>query len=405
MKNGKIAGIGANLSVPGGTAEIDARGKQITPGMIDCHSHTALDAVNEGTNSVTAECRIQDVIDSEDVNIYRQLAGGTTCANLLHGSANSIGGQNQIVKWRWGADAEGLMFAEAPPGIKFALGENVTQSNFDHNDLRYPYSRMGVEKTIRQAFTLARDYEAARKRGDVGRDLRMDALVEVLNGKRKVHCHSYRQDEILMMIRVADEFGFKIGTFQHVMEGYKVADEIAKHGAGASTFSDWWAYKFEVRDANPYNGALMAERGALVSFNSDDSELARRLNLEAAKAEHWGGMKPEEAIKFVTINPAKQLGIDKYVGSLETGKDADLVVWSGDPLSTATICEKNVRGRRSALRPRRRSCGTSRVGNGKERALGGGSPQENPGENRPENRTGKNRCDRHYFRDGKSYQR
>lgn len=340
VKNGKIAGVGANLSVPGGTTEIDATGKHVSPGMIDCHSHTALDAVNEGTNSVTAECRIGDVINPEDVNIYRQLAGGTTCANLLHGSANSIGGQNQIVKWRWGMDAEGLMFAQAPPGIKFALGENVTQSNREPTTLRYPYSRMGVEKTIRQAFTLARDYREARQGNKVGRDLRMDALVEILDGKRNVHCHSYRQDEILMMIRVADEFGFKIGTFQHVMEGYKVADEIAKHGAGASTFSDWWGYKFEVRDANPYNGALMAERGTLVSFNSDDSELARRLNLEAAKAIHWGGMKPEEAIKFVTINPAKQLGIDKYVGSIETGKDADLVVWSGDPISTNTICEK-----------------------------------------------------------------
>ena len=340
VKNGVIAGIGANLSVPSGTAEIDARGKQITPGIIDCHSHTALDAVNEGSNSVTAECRIQDVINSEDVNIYRQLAGGTTAANLLHGSANSIGGQNQIVKWRWGMDAEGLMFAQAPPGIKFALGENVTQSNFQPTTLRYPYSRMGVEKTIRQAFTLARDYKEARKTNAVGRDLRMDALVEVLDGKRKVHCHSYRQDEILMLIRVADEFGVKVGTFQHVMEGYKVADEIAAHGAGASTFSDWWAYKFEVRDAIPFNGALMNERGVVVSFNSDDSELARRLNLEAAKAEHFGGVPATEAIKFVTINPAKQLGIDKYVGSLETGKDADIVVWSGDPLSTATICEK-----------------------------------------------------------------
>ncbi|MBC8135222.1 MAG: amidohydrolase family protein [Fibrella sp.] len=347
VKDGKIAAIGANLSVPGGTTEIDAKGKHITPGMIDAHSHTAMDAVNEGSNIVTSECRIEDVIDPEDVNIYRQLAGGTTAANLLHGSANAIGGQNQIVKLRWGQDADGMVFAGAPKGIKFALGENPTQSNYQPTTQRYPYSRMGVERVIREAFTMARDYQNEWKAYKGGkrplppqRDLRMDALVEILEGKRVVHCHSYRQDEILAMIRVADDFGFKVGTFQHVMEGYKVADEMAKHGAGGSTFSDWWAYKFEVRDAIQYNGALMNERGVLTSFNSDSSELARRLNLEAAKAVHWGNVAPEEAIKFVTINPAKQLGIEKYVGSLEKGKDADIAVWSGDPLSSLTICEK-----------------------------------------------------------------
>jgi imidazolonepropionase-like amidohydrolase len=347
VKDGKIAAIGTGLSVPGGTLEIDAKGKHVTPGMIDAHSHTALDAVNEGSNIVTSECRIEDVIDPEDVNIYRQLAGGTTAANLLHGSANAIGGQNQIVKLRWGQSADGMMFAGAPKGIKFALGENPTQSNYQPTTLRYPYSRMGVERVIREAFTNARDYQSEWKAYKDGkrslppqRDLRMDALVEILEGKRAVHCHSYRQDEILSMIRIADDFGFKIGTFQHVMEGYKVADEMAKHGAGGSTFSDWWAFKFEVRDAIQYNGALMNERGVLTSFNSDSSELARRLNLEAAKAVHWGNVPPQEAIKFVTINPAKQLGIDKYVGSLEKGKDADIAVWSGDPLSTMTICEK-----------------------------------------------------------------
>ena len=347
VKDGKIAAIGANLSVPGGTVEIDAKGKHVTPGMIDAHSHTALDAVNEGSNIVTSECRIEDVIDPEDVNIYRQLAGGTTAANLLHGSANAIGGQNQIVKLRWGQDATGMMFENAPKGIKFALGENPTQSNYQPTTPRYPYSRMGVERVIREAFTMARDYQNAWKAYRGGkrslppqRDLRMDALVEILEGKRVVHCHSYRQDEILAMIRVADDFGFTVGTFQHVMEGYKVADEMAKHGAGGSTFSDWWAFKFEVRDAIPYNGALMNERGVVTSFNSDSSELARRMNLEAAKAVHWGNLPPEEAIKLVTINPAKQLGIDKYVGSLEKGKDADIAVWSGDPLSSLTICEK-----------------------------------------------------------------
>lgn len=347
VKDGKIAAIGASLSVPGGTTEIDAKGKHVTPGMIDAHSHTALDAINEGSNIVTSECRIEDVIDPEDVNIYRQLAGGTTAANLLHGSANAIGGQNQIVKWRWGQSAGGMVFEAAPKGIKFALGENPTQSNYQPTTFRYPYSRMGVERVIREAFTMARNYQNEWKAYKAGerplppqRDLRMDALVEILEGKRAVHCHAYRQDEILAMIRVADDFGFKVGTFQHVMEGYKVADEIAKHGAGGSTFSDWWAYKFEVRDAIQYNGALMNERGVVTSFNSDDSELARRLNLEAAKAIHWGNVAPEEAIKFVTINPAKQLGIDKYIGSLEKGKDADIAVWSGDPLSSMTICEK-----------------------------------------------------------------
>ncbi len=346
--NGKIAAVGTNLAVPAGVAEIDARGKSVTPGMIDCHSHTAIEGgVNEGSNIVTAEVRIGDVINAEDINIYRQLAGGTTAANLLHGSANAIGGQNAVVKWRWGATPDEMLLKQAPPGIKFALGENPKQSNYSAPTSRYPASRMGVEKVIRQSFGRARDYQAQWKAFRDGktalaprRDLQLDALVEVLEGKRLVHCHSYRQDEILMMVRVADEYGFKMATFQHVLEGYKVADELARHGAGASTFSDWWAFKIEAYDAIPYNGALMSARGVVTSFNSDDSELARRLNLEAAKAIHWGGMTPDDAIKLVTINPAKQLRIDKYVGSLEAGKDADLVVWSGDPLSTISVCEK-----------------------------------------------------------------
>ncbi len=351
VKDGKVAAVGQGLKVPSGTQEIDARGKHVTPGLIDCHSHTAIaGGVNEGTNIVTAECRIEDVIDAEDENIYRQLAGGTTAANLLHGSANAIGGQNAVVKWRWGKTADELLLAGAPPGIKFALGENPKRSNSTPRpdvEPRYPTSRMGVEKVIREAFLRARDYRAALiayRQGKIPtpprRDLQLDALVEILDGKRLVHCHSYRQDEILMMTRLAEEFGFKMATFQHVLEGYKVADELAKHGAGASTFSDWWAFKIEAWDAIPYNGALMAERGVVVSFNSDSSELARRLNLEAAKAIHWGGLSPEEAIKLVTLNPAKQLGVADRIGSLEPGKDADLVVWSGDPLSSLSICEK-----------------------------------------------------------------
>ncbi|GAB4453087.1 MAG: hypothetical protein OHK0029_05170 [Armatimonadaceae bacterium] len=351
VKDGKIVAVGPNLNVPAGTREIDARGKHITPGMIDCHSHTAIDGgVNEGSNIVTAECRIEDVIDPEDVNIYRQLAGGTTAANLLHGSANAIGGQNAVVKWRWGMDADGLLLKGAPSGIKFALGENPTRSNGGiptTGSRRYPATRMGVERVIRAKFMEAKDYRnqlIAYRQSKVPvpprRDWQLEAVAEILEGKRLVHCHSYRADEILMMTRLADEFGFKIATFQHVLEGYKVADELAKHGAGGSTFSDWWGFKMEAYDAIPQNGSLMAERGVVASFNSDSSELARRMNLEASKAVRYGGMKPEEAIKLVTINPAKQLGVEKMVGSLEPGKDADIAVWSGDPLSTLTICEK-----------------------------------------------------------------
>ncbi|MCI0674531.1 MAG: amidohydrolase family protein, partial [Phycisphaerales bacterium] len=276
-------------------------------------------------------------------------AGGLTACNQLHGSANPIGGQNSVVKLKWGAarGAEDFPVADALPGIKFALGENVKRSTG-----RYPNTRMGVETFIRDAFTAARDYRGEWERynelpsnGRQGtmpprRDLELDALVEILTNKRLVHCHSYRQDEILMLIRVADMFGFTIGTFQHVLEGYKVAEAIAKHGAGGSSFSDWWAYKIEVMDAIPYNGALMHKVGVLVSFNSDSDELARRMNTEAAKAVRYGGLAPHEALKFVTINPAKQLRIDHRTGSLEKGKDADFVIWSGDPLSTYTRCEQ-----------------------------------------------------------------
>ncbi|WP_395139244.1 amidohydrolase family protein [Armatimonas sp.] len=347
VQGGKITAIGQDLKVPGGTVEIDAQGKHVTPGMIDCHSHSGVSGgVNEGSNIVTAEVRIADVLNPDDVNIYRQLAGGTTAANILHGSANAIGGQNAVVKWRWGVDAaEDLLIEGAPQGIKFALGENPTRSNSGSprdGTPRYPISRMGVERVIRARFTEARDYAAKRKADPNGtrRDLQLDALVEILEGKRLVHCHSYVASEILMLIRLADEFGFKIATFQHVLEGYKVADEIAKHGAGGSTFSDWWGYKLEAIDAIPWNGALMTERGVTVSFNSDDSELARRMNVEAAKAIRWGNMSPSEALKMVTINPAKQLHIDKMTGSLEVGKDADVVLWSGDPLSPFSMAEK-----------------------------------------------------------------
>ncbi|HEU4437294.1 MAG TPA: amidohydrolase, partial [candidate division Zixibacteria bacterium] len=350
MRRGKIVRIGKNLSAPSGAAVIDANGKHVTPGLIDCHSHTAISGnVNESGQTITAEVRIGDVVDPDDISIYRQVAGGLTSANLLHGSANAIGGQNQVVKLRWGvSDPEEMKFEGAIPGIKFALGENPKQSNWgDQYTTRYPQTRMGVEQIIRDAFKAGLDYQKdwadwAKNKNRIPprRDLELETISEILQRKRIVHSHSYRQDEILMLMRVAQDFGFTIGTFQHVLEGYKVADEMAKLGIGASCFSDWWAYKFEVYDAIPYNGTLMHNAGVVVSFNSDSDELARRLNLEAAKAVKYGGVPPAEALKFVTLNPAKQLRIDGRVGSLEAGKDADFVIWSQSPLSTHTVCEQ-----------------------------------------------------------------
>jgi len=347
--NGRIRAVGKEIPVPEGGIVVDATGKHITPGIIDCHSHMATDGgVNESTQAITAEVRIGDFIDADDIGIYQQLAGGVTTSNILHGSANPIGGQNQVIKLRWGALPEAMKFAEAPRGIKFALGENVKQSNWgDEYTSRYPQTRMGVEQIMRDAFHAAKAYRAEWDRwrqthqGLPPRvDLEMEAIAEIVEGSRWIHCHSYRQDEILALIRTLDEFDIRIGTFQHILEGYKVADAMAKHGAMGSAFSDWWAYKFEVYDAIPYAGALMHNAGVNVSFNSDDRELARHLNHEAAKAVKYGGVSPEEALKFVTLNPAKQLRIEKYVGSLEVGKHADLVVWSGPPLSNFSRCEQ-----------------------------------------------------------------
>lgn len=348
--DGKVAFIGSldqwqqsnwPEQLPPVLTNIDASGKHITPGLIDCHSHTGIfGGINEWTHANTAEVRIADVINPDDINWYRQLAGGLTAANQLHGSANPIGGQNSVVKLKWGAATPDEMHInDAKAGIKFALGENVVR-----NQARYPNSRMGVKTILRDAFTSAQQYQLRRddpaRTTPLRRDLNLDALVDILSGDMLVHCHSYRQDEILMLIRVAEEFGFTIGTLQHVLEGYKVAESIAQHGAGASAFSDWWAYKMEVYDAIPFAGALMHHVGVNVSFNSDSSELARRMNTEAAKAVRYGGVSPQEALKFVTLNPARQLGIDHRVGSLEVGKDADFVIWSGDPLSTYTIAEQ-----------------------------------------------------------------
>ena len=347
IEGGKIKEVSNDLAVTEGVRVIDLDGKHLTPGLIDCHSHSAISrGVNEGTHSVTVEVRISDSIDPTDISLYRQLGGGLTTANLLHGSANPMGGQNQVIKLRWGSGPEGLKFKGAKPGVKFALGENVKQSNWgDNKNTRYPQTRMGVEQIMKDSFIAAREYEseklnAAKNNLLHRKDYRKEALLEILNGDRIVHIHSYRQDEILMFVRLAQEFGFTVGTFQHVLEGYKVADAIAEIGAGGSTFSDWWAYKFEVYDAIPFNGALMQEMGVITSFNSDSSELACRMNVEAAKAVKYGGMSEMEALKFVTINPAKQLRIDERVGSIERGKDADLVIWNGPPLSTYSKAEQ-----------------------------------------------------------------
>jgi imidazolonepropionase-like amidohydrolase len=354
IRDGKIAAVGTNVQVPSGADVYDATGKFVSPGIIDAHSHIASDAINEGTVAVSSMVGIEDVLDPTDINIYRDLAGGTTTSNILHGSANPIGGKTVVIKLRHGKTrANDLVFQGALPGIKLALGENVTRKRgtTPTNPQRFPSTRQGVEYVIRDAFTRAKayrndwqDYEPKKKAGqDVlapRRDLQLDALVEVLEGKRLVHAHSYRADEILMLIRCADEMGFKITTFQHVLEGYKVAKEIAAHNAGASTFSDWWGYKMEAADAIPHNAALMTHKGVLVSINSDDAEQARRLNMEAAKAVRYGDVSEDQAFAMVTINPAKQLKIDNRVGSIETGKDADLVIWNKHPLSTAAIVER-----------------------------------------------------------------
>ena len=348
LRGGKIAAVGQNLRASDGARVVDATGRFVLPGIIDAHSHSMMDgSVNECTKSVTSMARTQDILNPTAVNIYRELAGGTTAALLLHGSCNAIGGLSTTVKLKWGHPAADYPVPGAPPGIKFALGENPKRSNFNIPGLqpRYPATRMGVEETIRDAFVRARDYKrtwdeyrAGVARGEKNlmpprRDLELEPLVEVLEGKRYVHSHCYRADEILMLIGVADEFGFKVRTFQHVLEGYKVASEIARHGATASTFADFWGYKMEAYDAIPYNAAIMMRHGIVVSLNSDSDERARRLNIEAAKMVRYGGVTEEEALKMVTLNPAVQLGIDKRMGSIDVGKDADVVVWSAHPLS------------------------------------------------------------------------
>ncbi|WP_412499039.1 amidohydrolase family protein [Shewanella indica] len=347
LANGKIAKIGTNLSTPSGYQVIEGAGMHLTAGIIDEHSHIAVNGgLNEMSDAITSEVQIADVLNPDDIAIYRSLAGGVTTANLLHGSANPIGGQSQVIQLRWGESAENLKFTQAHQGIKFALGENVKQSNWgERYTRRFPQSRMGVKALMSDAFNAARDYKDAqaqyaelrsrekRKQLSPRPDYRLQAIAQVLNGERDVHIHSYVQSEILMFLRLAEAYDFKVTAFTHVLEGYKLAPELAAHGAGASTFADWWAYKFEVYDAIPQNACLMMNAGVLTSINSDDFEMQRRLNQEAAKSVKYCDMSQEDAWKMVTINPAKQLGIDAITGSIEEGKQADLVLWDANPLS------------------------------------------------------------------------
>ena len=344
LKNGKIVSIGKNITDT--TAlNIDATGKHVTAGIIDEHSHIAAASINEGAQSVTSEVRIADNLNPDDMNIYRQLSGGVTTSHILHGSANTIGGQTQLIKLRWGANAEDLKFAGADPFIKFALGENVKRSPSTQGNVRFPDTRMGVNQVLVDAFQRATDYQKQWKAAEENnkkkgytpivfrRDLELDALVEIMNKKRFITCHSYVQSEINATMKVAEQFGITINTFTHILEGYKVADKMKAHGANASTFSDWWNYKMEVVDAIPYNATIMQRVGLNVAINSDDAEMARRLNQEAAKSIKFGGMSEIDALNMVTINPAKMLHVDSKVGSIKVGKDADVVIWSDNPLS------------------------------------------------------------------------
>ncbi len=350
---GKITAVGDKIIVPPGAKIVDGTGLHVSPGIIDSHSHIAVQGfgVNEGSVSVSSMVRITDVIDSEDIAIYRALAGGVTTANILHGSANAIGGNNQLIKMRWGVTAGELMMEGGTKSIKFALGENPKRQGNPTPQTggvaRYPATRMGVEDIYRQAFTETRAYQKAKADFKAGKtmmaprtDLKLEALAEVLEGTRLVHCHAYRGDEMLMMMRVAEEFGFRLATFQHVQEGYKIAKEMAAHGVAGAGFSDWWSYKMEVADGIPFNMAVMTKKGVLAGVNSDDAGLMRRLNTEAAKAMRYGGLTEEQALALVTLNPAKQMKVDHLIGSIENGKSADLVIWNKPPLSSYAVPQK-----------------------------------------------------------------
>ena len=354
VQNGKIARIGKGLSATG-VKEIDATGKHLTAGIVDEHSHIAAAAINEAGHNSSAEVTIEDVVSDDDINIFRNLSGGVTSIQILHGSANPIGGRSAVLKLKWGETADKLINPNADPFIKFALGENVKQSNWgDMNTIRFPQTRMGVEQVYTDYFLRAKEYDQkwktynklstkAKARTKAPRkDIELEVLAQILNKERFISCHSYVQSEINMLMKVAEKFNFNINTFTHILEGYKVADKMQQHGVAGSTFSDWWAYKYEVNDAIPFNAAIMHNAGVLTAINSDDREMSRRLNQEAAKAVKYGGVSEEDAWKFVTLNPAKMLHIDDRVGSIKTGKDADLVLWTDHPMSIYTKAEKTM---------------------------------------------------------------
>lgn len=349
IRDGKISKIGKGLKAPSGAKTIDATGMYVMPGIIDAHSHIALDAVNEATSPVTAEVFTGDAIDPLDVSIYRALAGGVTISHAMHGSANAVGGQCETLKHRYGTvDPEAMKMKGAPRTIKFALGENPTRVHGAGNNM-LPRTRMGVEAVFRNSFSEAQEYMAAwnkynankDKKGFKGAppkyDLRLETLADILKGEIIIHCHSYRADEIYMLMQVCKDFGIKRLVFQHVNEGFKVAPELAEFGAGASVFSDWWAYKFEVYYSTAYNATILSENGVVTSINSDSGELIRHLYHEAAKTQKYGGLSDKDALSMITINPAKQLGIEDRVGSIEEGKEGDIAIFNNHPLSIYAI--------------------------------------------------------------------
>lgn len=360
VRGGKIAAVGRGLAAPDSVTVLDGRGRQASPGIIDCHSHIAVEgSVNEGSHAVTPEVRVRDVLDPEDPAIRLALAGGTTCAHVMHGSANVIGGQCAVIKLKWERPLEEMLVADAPPTVKFALGENPKRSASASRrgpgaeERRFPQTRMGVESVLREAFDGAlawkrswSEYEVAKAAGRNAvpprKDLRQEALAGILDGRILVHCHCYRADEILMILDLAKSYGIRIAVLHHVLEGYKVAPEIAAHGAGASTFADWWGFKMEAFDAVPHNAAILARNGVLASVNSDSGDHIRRLNVEAAKSVKYGGLSEIEALRLVTLNPARQLRIDHRAGTLEEGKDADIVLWNGHPLSSLARVEASI---------------------------------------------------------------
>lgn len=349
VQNGIITQLGKNLTAPTGVNTIDASGKYLMPGIIDAHSHVGLDVVNEASAPITSEIRMKDVVNPTEIGIYRALAGGVTVSHAMHGSANVVGGQNATLKHRWGSmDPAAIIMHDAPRTIKFALGENPTRVHGRGNGIQ-PRSRMGVEAVIRNGFNEAIQYKKAWETYQLAKNQkgntspppayseRLQTLADILDGKIIIHCHSYRADEIYMLINVIKDFNIKKVVFQHTNEGFKVAPEIAEYTMGASVFADWWAYKMEVYYSTAFNAAILQKNGALTSINSDSAELIRHLYHEAAKTQRYGGLTDEEALAMITINPAKQLGIEDKVGSIEVGKQADLVIFEGHPLSSYAV--------------------------------------------------------------------